>query len=124
MVAGRQPRLPGHVWDGRRRRRDNPRQGYPDTLLAPAAVDRRDPQPGVARLERVHPLVDGHARPIHSPPRAAPVAVAGDVLDRGTTEQRFHALSVLWAALAERELPRRVLQDLGQQRSIDSLEIR
>jgi len=39
-------------------------------------------------------------------------------------KQRLHALGVLRAALAERELPRRVLQDLGQQRSIDSLEVR
>jgi hypothetical protein len=32
-------------------------------------------------------------------------------------------VAVVWAALAKRELPRGVLQDLGQQRAIDGLKV-
>ena len=92
-------------------------------LLAPALVDRRDPQPGVTRLERVHPLVDRYARPLNSARHGAPVVRPRLVVDPGLAKQRVHTFRVLGRTLTERQLPGRVLQDLGQQRAVDGFEV-
>src|ERR1051326_8138433 len=89
-----------------------PRQRDANTLLPPAAVNWRSAQPCIAGLQRIHPLIDRHTRPLNVAVRAAAMVVSRDVLNPVLTEQRLHALSVLRAALSERELPGSVLQDL------------